>query len=103
MQIGQKGGEIKKKNREALTELFRCIYNDEFLRKNIIGAQVYSNGALILTNRNYDYKIDFGRTINIEKKFKNYKAFFQKAVQDSSISKYRMINLRFTKQVVCTK
>ena len=51
----------------------------------------------------YNYKIDFGRTINIESKFKNYKAFFQKAVQDSSISKYSMINLRFTKQVVCTK
>lgn len=96
-------GEISKKNKEGLTELFRFIYNDDFLRKNIIGAQVYSNGALILTNRNYDYKIDFGRTINIEKKFRNYKAFFQKAVQDSSISKYRMINLRFTKQVVCTK
>ena len=96
-------GELNKKNIKGLTEFFRFIYNDEFLRKNIIGAQVYSNGALILTNRNYDYKIDYGRTINIEKKFRNYKAFFQKAVQDSSISKYRMINLRFTKQVVCTK
>ncbi len=36
-------------------------------------------------NRNFDYEIDFGKTINIEKKFNNYKAFFQKAVTDSSL------------------
>jgi len=96
-------GEINKKYKDGLVELFRFVYNDDFLRKNITGVQIYDNGAMMMTNRNYDYKIDFGRAINIEKKFKNYMAFFQKAVQDSSINKYRKINLRFTKQVVCTK
>jgi cell division protein FtsQ len=33
----------------------------------------------------------------------NYKAFFQKVVLDSSIKKYKKIDLRFTEQVVCTK
>jgi cell division protein FtsQ len=36
-------------------------------------------------------------------KFKNYKAFFQKAVLDSSLYNYKKIDLRFTQQVVCTK
>lgn len=96
-------GEINSQFKEEFTKFLLEINKDEFLQKNIIGVKVFSNGAMILTNRNYDYKIDFGRPINIEKKFNNYKAFFQKAVQDSSISKYRLINLRFTKQVVCTK
>lgn len=96
-------GRVNDENRAGLTELFRYIYNDPFLRENIIGAQVYDNGALVLANRIYNFKIDFGRTIHIERKFKNYKAFYQKAVQDSSIGKYKTINLRFTKQVVCTK
>jgi cell division protein FtsQ len=43
------------------------------------------NGSLKMQNRNFDYEIDFGQTINMETKIKNYKAFFQKAVLDSSI------------------
>ena len=56
-----------------------------------------------MTNRNFNYQIEFGKIINAEKKFKNYKAFFQKAILDSSLTKYKNINLKFTQQVVCTK
>ena len=96
-------GEINNKNSKNLYDLFRFIYKDEFLKKNIIGIQLYPNGAIKMMNRNYNYEIDFGSPINVEKKFNNYKAFFQKAVQDSTISKYKRITLRFTQQVVCTK
>ena len=72
-------GEITVVKKEKLSEVLRMINEDEF------------------------FKIDFGRTINIEKKFKNYKAFFQKAVSDSTLKKYKRINLKFTKQVVCIK
>ena len=96
-------GGINENNNEKLDELFRIIYNDEFLKKNIIGVQIMPNGSLIMQNRNFDFEIDFGKIINMERKFKNYKAFFQKAVLDSSINKYKKINLNFTQQVVCTK
>ncbi len=96
-------GEINNKNKKELSELFRYIFEDDFLKKNIIGVQIYPNGALLMSNRNYKYDIDFGRAISVDKKFNNYKAFFQKAVQDSSINKYKRITLRYTQQVVCTK
>ncbi len=96
-------GGINDKNREDLYKLFRMIHDDEFLRKNIIGIRVMPSGSLKMKSRNFDYDIDFGKTINMEKKFRNYKAFFQKAVQDSSIMGYKVINLKFTQQVVCTK
>ena len=96
-------GIINKKNNEDLADLFRIIYDDAFLKKNIIGIQIVPNGSLIMLNRNFDFQIDFGRIINVERKFKNYKAFFQKAVLDSSLYKYKKIDLRFTEQVVCTK
>ena len=96
-------GEITIVKKDKLSEVLRMIAEDEFLKKNIIGVQVLPNGSLVMANRNYDYKIDFGRTINIEKKFKNYTAFFQKAVLDSTLDKYKRINLKFTKQVVCIK
>jgi cell division protein FtsQ len=96
-------GGINKKNNEDLANLLRVIYDDAFLKKNIIGIEIMPNGSLKMLNRNFDYQIDFGRMINMERKFKNYKAFFQKAVLDSSLYKYKKIDLRFTEQVVCTK
>ncbi len=96
-------GVINKKNREKLAEFFRIMYDDEFLKKNIIGVQIMPNGSLKLLNRNYNYQIDFGGTIRMNAKFNNYKVFFQKAVLDSSLYKYKTIDLRFAQQVICTK
>jgi cell division protein FtsQ len=94
---------LTQENKEEITRLLRYIYDDEFLKKNITGIEVGSDKNILMKNRNYNYSIDFGKSQNIEQKFKNYKAFFQKASQDSLIEKYSKINLRFTKQVVCTK
>ncbi|NGY36158.1 cell division protein FtsQ [Flavobacterium sp. XN-5] len=96
-------GVINRKNSEKYSQLFRAIYDDDFLKKNIIAIEVMHNGRLKMLNRNYNYEIDFGDIANMEQKFKDYKAFFQKAVLDSSLYKYKKIDLRFTKQVVCTK
>jgi cell division protein FtsQ len=96
-------GEINKKNSEDLAEFFRLIHNDAFLKKNIIGVQIMPNGSLKMGNRNFNYQIDFGGTVRMKAKFNNYKAFFQKAVLDSSLYKYKTIDLRFSQQVVCTK
>ena len=96
-------GVIRKQNSEALAELFRKIYDDEFLKKNIIAIQIMPNGSLKMLNRNFDYQIDFGGAKNVDAKFQNYKAFFQKAVVDSTLYKYKKIDLRFTQQVICTK
>ena len=96
-------GDITENNKKRLSLVLKMIYNDEFLKKNIIGVQILSGDDLMMTCRNFDYQIEFGKMVNEEKKFKNYKAFFQKAVLDSSLYKYKKINLRFTKQVVCTK
>lgn len=96
-------GKINKKNSKDLAELFRIIYDDAFLKKNIIGVQIMPNGSLKMLNRNFSYQIDFGGTVRMKAKFNNYKAFFQKAVLDSSLYKYKTIDLRFSQQVVCTK
>ncbi|MBN9284020.1 MULTISPECIES: cell division protein FtsQ/DivIB [Flavobacterium] len=96
-------GEITTENKKQLTDVFRKIHDDEFLKKNIIGIEISPTGGLIMTNRNYNYQILFGRTINVDKKFDNYKAFFQHAIKDTLIGNYKTINLKFTQQVVCTK
>lgn len=94
------GSEVKN---NKLIDVFRFIFDDNFLKKNIIGIEVLQNGSLVMHNRLYDFEIDFGRPIHIKEKFNNYKAFFQKAEGDSLLTKYKKINLKFTHQVVCTK
>jgi cell division protein FtsQ len=96
-------GEIDSADKDRLHRLLRYINDDEFLKKNIIGVEVYASGGLRMKCRSYDLDIEFGRPINIEKKFNNYKAFLQEAVRDTLIGKYKTINLKFTQQVVCTK
>ncbi|WP_395044321.1 cell division protein FtsQ/DivIB [Flavobacterium sp.] len=96
-------GKINDKNIIKLSKILKMIYDDEFLKKNIIGVQFLADESLMMTNRNFDYQIEFGKMMNEEKKFKNYKAFFQKAILDSTLYNYKRINLRFTQQVVCTK
>lgn len=58
---------------------------------------------MTMLTREYDYDINFGKPILIDKKFKNYKAFYQYASKDSLLGKYKTINLIFTQQVVCSK
>lgn len=96
-------GEISKENKGDFDKLLRFVYKDDFLKKNIIGIQILPDGSLKMMNRNFDYEIEFGKIVNVNRKFSNYKAFFQKAVLDSSLQNYKKINLRFIQQVVCTK
>ncbi|KGO88762.1 cell division protein FtsQ/DivIB [Flavobacterium suncheonense] len=96
-------GEVNDENKAGLVEIFRKIHDDDFLKKNITGVQILPTGSMIMTNRNYDYRILFGKSINADKKFNNYKAFYQHALKDTLIGEYKLINLKFTQQVVCTK
>jgi len=96
-------GDIAKVDPKKLQQLLGYIYDDAFLRKNIIGLSVTSYGAIAMQSRGYDYEIMFGGPINIDRKFKNYKAFLQDAIRDTLITNYKTINLKFTQQVVCTK
>lgn len=96
-------GEINSVDKVKLYRLLKYMYDDDFLKKNIIGMEIKPSGSVKMMNRNYNYEIRFGRLINIEKKFNNYKAFFQDAVKDTLIENYEIINLKFTQQVVCTK
>jgi cell division protein FtsQ len=96
-------GEISEENCKPFLFLFNEIKKDDFLSKNITGAQIMTSGNVVFTNRSYDYKIVFGKPINVEKKLKNYKAFFQHAIKDTVIKSYKEVNVMFTQQVVCKK
>ncbi|MFD2891764.1 cell division protein FtsQ/DivIB [Flavobacterium chuncheonense] len=90
-------------NKEGYVELFNKIEKDDFLKKDITGVKILPSGSVILTNRNYNYKIVFGNPVQIDKKLRNYKAFYQHAIKDTLLKEYKEVNLMFTEQVVCKK
>lgn len=96
-------GNFVDKNKAGYMELFNEIEEDNFLKKDITGIKILPSGSVVLMNRNYDYKIIFGNPVQIDKKLKNYKAFYQHAIKDTLIKNYKEVNLMFTEQVVCKK
>lgn len=96
-------GIIKEEFKKGFVGTLKEIEKDDFLKKNIIAVEVLNDGALKMLTREHDFELLFGKPILIDKKFKNYKAFYQYASRDTLLDKYKSINLMFTQQVVCTK
>ena len=48
-------------------------------------------------------KIILGKIERLNEKFRNLESFYSKTMIDSTINNYTSINLKYNKQVVCTK
>ena len=68
-----------------------------------MGLDVEKEGNITMRLRKHAFKVLFGKAKSIEKKFQNFKAFYQKTKQDSSLSGYKLVNLQFESQVIATK
>lgn len=93
-------------NEEQLKEvhpLMDFINNDEFLTRHVTGINRASNGKYEIHLRKLDFVVVFGEVKDIELKFKNFKAFYQKALKDKKLDAYQKVDLQFGDQVVCTK
>ncbi|MEM9687736.1 MAG: hypothetical protein AAF934_12580, partial [Bacteroidota bacterium] len=92
-------------NKEKLNDTYmlaKYIYNDEFLKKNVIG--IHRQGrSFDIRFRVENFVIKLGDTTYLETKFNNLKAFYQKASKDNTLNTYSVVNLEFKNQIVCTK
>lgn len=96
-------GDINETSLKDVNLILQKINSDEFLKKSITGVKIFSSRSIILTDRNFNFQITFGKAIDIDKKFNNYKAFIHQMLQDSIVRNYKEVNLKFTEQVVCSK
>jgi cell division protein FtsQ len=90
-------------NFTELTTLLQKINEDEFMKNSVVGIHRHANGNIILQIRKHDFKVLFGKPSAIEKKFQNFKAFFQKTKEDKTLKSYKWVDLKFGNQVVATK
>ncbi len=86
-----------------LTSLLLQLRNDDFMNQVVTGIHQRKDGKLLFALRKQNFKVMFGKPENIQKKFQNFKAFYQKAQKDTLLSAYRLVDLQFGSQVVATK
>ncbi|CAI8412676.1 MAG: Uncharacterised protein [Flavobacterium sp. SCGC AAA160-P02] len=88
---------------QKVIELLIKITDDVFLQKEIIGIHLKPNKEYIMSVRSGNYKIEFGKLTDIDGKIKKLKAFYNKVFLDSTIYKYKTINIKYHNQVVGVK
>ena len=95
-------GSVERDKLNSLYQLAAYIFHDDFLKKNVIGIHKSRDGYE-LRFRTDAFVLKFSDLNNLEKKFNNFKAFYQKGAKDKSLAVYAAVNLDFDNQVVCTK
>ena len=88
---------------KQITDLLLQINQDQMIKSSVVALDVLQDGTLEMRIRKQDFTVLFGTTKNAALKFQNYKAFYQKIKQDSMLTRYKTVDLRFGNQVVATK
>jgi cell division protein FtsQ len=88
---------------KELIPFVEFIQKNKFWKAQIKQIQVNSAGELILTTLVGNQLIEFGTTENMEKKFRNLRAFYEQVFRDDNWNKYTRIILKFNNQVIAKK
>ena len=96
-------GFIEKNDLENVYAIAAKVQSDDFLLKHVVEIHQNENKTIDLKFRNHDFNIHLGSIEMLDKKINNLKAFYKKAMKDSTLDNYALVNLKFDKQVICTK
>lgn len=96
-------GAIEKNDLSNVFTMAKKVRADEFLKKQVVEIHQNEDQSIDLRLRDTDFIVHLGRLNLIEKKINNLKAFYLKAKKDKTLDSYSVVNLKFDKQVICTK
>ena len=94
---------IREEHVQEIFPLLDFIRKDPFLAVHVTGINRLFNGMYQLEIRGQDFAVHFGKIEDIERKTTNFKAFYQKAMEDKKLKAYKKVDLQFKDQVVSTK
>jgi cell division protein FtsQ len=96
-------GSVKKNNLKTVFQFAKAVDQDEFLKKHVIEIRQNDDETIDFKIRRSDFLVHLGTLKQLQKKINNFKAFYQKALKDKILDNYKLVNLKFDKQVICTK
>ena len=85
-----------------LYQFYQNVMTDDFMQKQIVAISL-NEEEFFLKSRIGNHLIEFGKLQNVENKIKKLKVFYQKVLADQTYDKYKKVNIKYNKQVVCTK
>jgi len=94
---------VAEKDINEVYPLLKYINEDQFLTEHITSITRLNKGVYQLEVRQMNFNLFFGKIERIGDKFNNFKAFYKKAMKDDLLNTYKMVDLQFGNQVVCTK
>lgn len=96
-------GNVNKDSLETVYEFANAVDQDEFLKKHVIEIRQNDDNTIDFRIRKSDFTVHLGTLKKLDKKINNFKAFYQKAFKDKILETYTRVDLKFDKQVICTK
>ncbi|GET46689.1 cell division protein FtsQ/DivIB [Capnocytophaga felis] len=96
-------GNVNEKYWENTYDLIKFIQNDDFLTKNITEIKVKRNGEYEFQMRVASFVVIWGDLEGMEQKKANLKAFYKQMEKSKTLNVYKIVNLKYSNQVVCTK
>jgi cell division protein FtsQ len=94
---------VAEKDINEVYPLLKYINEDQFLTEHITSITRLNKGIYQLEVRQMNFSLFFGKIERVGDKFNNFKAFYKKAMKDDLLNTYKMVDLQFGNQVVCTK
>lgn len=96
-------GNIEKNDLSAVFTIAKFIKMDSFLTKQVVEIHQNEFKEISLKLREVNFEVRLCELKELNKKINNLKAFYVKASIDNALGDYRIVNLQFDNQVVCTK
>jgi cell division protein FtsQ len=96
-------GNVIKNDLKTVFQFAKFVDEDEFLKKHVIEIRQNEDKTIDFKIRKSDFIVHLGTLKMLKKKINNFKAFYQKALKDQILDNYKLVNLKFDKQVICTK
>ena len=96
-------GYVNPNDLSALTKLAHRIEQDVFYKTQVVHIHANENNTFTMRLRTYDFVIQLGELNALDKKLTNFKAFYKEAEEGNQLNRYKVINLNFDNQVICTK
>jgi len=96
-------GNVDKKNLYKIYKVAKKVQEDTFLKKHVTVINQNSDSTFSLRLRQCNFDVYIGKLKQLDKKINNLKVFYKKATKENVMSKYKLVNLQFDSQVICTK
>jgi len=100
---GKNVGPMETDLSQSIRNVMLTLIEDDFLSAQFGQLDVTDKGELELIPRVGNHVVQLGNSNDVEDKLKRLNIFYQEGLKKSGWNTYKVINLKYKNQVVCTK